>query len=409
MSGEVDRIVGPLDGMRVIDWTMWQFGPVSTMMLADMGAEVIKVESLDGDHGRQVTRSLGMDSTLPQGLSAFFEGLNRQKIGIAVDLKTPEGLEIIHKLVAKSDIFVENFRKGVAERLGLGYEDLIQYNERLIYASASGYGPDGPDAGKPAFALTAEARAGALWWFGPPDDTPHQLDIADQSAAIMLSYGIMGAIVARERFGFGQKVDVSHLGSMIWARGMQNQISLLVDQEYPRFDRKRPGSVLWNYYKCNDGRWIAFSMGQDRYWPPFCKALGRSDLTEDARFNTSEARYENREELVELLDKIFLSKTRDEWERALLGNNEIIWEIVQSNLDLPRDPQVEANRYIVNFDHPIIGPSNWLQTPVTYSKTPLSTRKMAPALGENTEETLTELLGYTWDEIVALKDRNVIL
>ena len=409
MSGQVDRIVGPLDGMRVIDWTMWQFGPVSTMMLADMGAEVIKVESLDGDHGRQVGRSVGIDSRLPQGLSAFFEGLNRQKLGIAVNLKTPEGLEIMYKLVAKSDIFVENFRKGVAERLGLGYEDLIKYNEKIIYASASGYGPKGPDAGKPAFALTAEARAGALWWFGPPDDTPHQLDIADQSAAIMLSYGIVGAIVARERFGFGQKVDVSHLGSMIWARGMQNQISLLVDQEYTRFDQKRPGNVLWNYYKCKDGQWIAFSMGQDRYWPPFCRAIGRTDFIEDTRFNTSEARYENREGLVKLLDEIFISKTRDEWERSLRGNDEIIWEMVQRNLDLPRDPQVVENEYIVDYDHPVIGPSKWLQTPVTYSKTPLSTRKMAPALGENTEETLTELLGYTWDEIVALKDKNVIL
>ena len=409
MSGQVDRIVGPLDGMRVIDWTMWQFGPVSTMMLADMGAEVIKVESLDGDHGRQVGRSVGIDSRLPQGLSAFFEGLNRQKLGIAVNRKTPEGLEIMYKLVAKSDIFVENFRKGVAERLGLGYEDLIKYNEKIIYASASGYGPKGPDAGKPAFALTAEARAGALWWFGPPDDTPHQLDIADQSAAIMLSYGIVGAIVARERFGFGQKVDVSHLGSMIWARGMKNQISLLVDQEYTRFDQKRPGNVLWNYYKCKDGQWIAFSMGQDRYWPPFCRAIGRTDFIEDTRFNTSEARYENREGLVKLLDEIFISKTRDEWERSLRGNDEIIWEMVQRNLDLPRDPQVVANEYIVDYDHPVIGPSKWLQTPVTYSKTPLSTRKMAPALGENTEETLTELLGYTWDEIVALKDKNVIL
>jgi len=409
LSGQVDRIVGPLAGMRVVDWTMWQFGPVSTMMLADMGAEVIKVESLDGDHGRQVGRSVGLDSTLPQGLSAFFEGLNRQKLGIAVNLKTPEGLEILYKLVAKSDIFVENFRKGVAERLGLGYEDLIKYNEKIIYASASGYGPGGPDAGKPAFALTAEARAGALWWFGPPDDTPHQLDIADQSAAIMLSYGIVGAIVARERFGFGQKVDVSHLGSMIWARGMQNQISLLVDQEYTRFDQKRPGNVLWNYYKCKDGQWIAFSMGQDRYWPPFCRAVGRTDFIEDTRFNTSEARYENREELVKLLDEIFISKTRGEWERSLRGNDEIIWEMVQRNLDLPRDPQVVANQYIVNYDHPVIGPSKWLQTPVTYSKTPLSTRKMAPALGEDTEETLTELLGYTWDEIVALKDKDVIL
>ena len=400
---------GPLDGLRVIDWTMWQFGPVSTMMLADMGAEVIKVESLDGDHGRSVGRSVGLDSTLPNGASAFFEGLNRQKLGIALNLKTQEGVEIMYKLAAKSDIFVENFRKGVAERLGLGYENLIRYNDKIIYASASGYGPEGPDADKPAFALTAEARAGALWWIGPPDDTPHQLDIADQSAAVMLSYGVLGAIVARERFGFGQKVDVSHLGSMVWARGMQNQISLLVDREYQRFDRTQPGNVLWNYYRCGNGRWIAFSMGQERYWAPFCRVVGRPDLIDDTRFNTMERRYENRRELVELLDALFLTRTSEEWEEHLRTDSDIIWERVQHNLDLPTDPQVVANDYIVRYDHPAIGPSNWLQTPVNYSKTPLSTRKMAPVLGENTEETLVDLLDYTWDDIVALKDKNVIL
>ena len=409
MSGQPDGSKGPLDGLRVIDWTMWQFGPVSTMMLADMGAEVIKVESLDGDHGRSVGRSVGLDSILPNGASAFFAGLTRQKLGIAVNLKTPEGVEIMYKLAVKSDIFVENFRKGVAERLSLGYEDLIKHNENIIYASASGYGPKGPDAGKPAFALTAEARSGALWWIGPPDDTPHQLDIADQSAAVMLSYGILGAIVARERFGFGQKVDVSHLGSMVWARGMQNQISLLVEKEYQRFDRTQPGNVLWNYYRCGDGRWIAFSMGQERYWLPFCSVVGRPDLIDDSRFNTMERRYENRRELVELLDAHFLTRTSAEWEEPLRGNSDIIWERVQRNLDLPSDPQVVANGYIVQYDHPAIGLSNWLQTPVNYSKTPLSTRKMAPALGENTEETLVDLLGYTWDDIVALKDKNVIL
>ena len=409
MSGQTDGSKGPLDGLRVIDWTMWQFGPVSTMMLADMGAEVIKVESLDGDHGRSVGRSVGLDSTLPNGASAFFEGLNRQKLGIAVNLKTPEGVEIMYKLAVKSDIFVENFRKGVVERLSLGYEDLIKHNENIIYASASGYGSKGPDAGKPAFALTAEARSGALWWIGPPDDTPHQLDIADQSAAVMLSYGILGAIVARERFGFGQKVDVSHLGSMVWARGMQNQISLLVEKEYQRFDRTQPGNVLWNYYRCGDGRWIAFSMGQERYWLPFCSVVGRPDLIDDSRFNTMERRYENRRELVELLDAHFLTRTSAEWEESLRGNSDIIWERVQRNLDLPSDPQVVANDYIVQYNHPAIGLSNWLQTPVNYSKTPLSTRKMAPALGENTEETLVDLLGYTWDDIVALKDKNVIL
>ena len=409
MSGQPGGSKGPLDGLRVIDWTMWQFGPVSTMMLADMGAEVIKVESLDGDHGRSVGRSVGLDSTLPNGASAFFEGLNRQKLGIAVNLKTPEGVEIMYKLAVKSDIFVENFRKGVAERLSLGYEDLIKHNENIIYASASGYGPKGPDAGKPAFALTAEARSGALWWIGPPDDTPHQLDIADQSAAVMLSYGILGAIVARERFGFGQKVDVSHLGSMVWARGMQNQISLLVEKEYQRFDRTQPGNVLWNYYRCGDGRWIAFSMGQERYWLPFCSVVGRPDLIDDSRFNTMESRYENRRELVELLDAHFLTRTSAEWEESLRGNSDIIWERVQRNLDLPSDPQVVANDYIVQYNHPAIGLSNWLQTPVNYSNTPLSTRKMAPVLGENTEETLVDLLGYTWDDIVALKDKNVIL
>jgi crotonobetainyl-CoA:carnitine CoA-transferase CaiB-like acyl-CoA transferase len=225
----------------------------------------------------------------------------------------------------------------------------------------------------------------------------------------MLSYGILGAIVARERFGFGQKVDVSHLGSMVWARGMQNQISLLVEKEYQRFDRTQPGNVLWNYYRCGDGRWIAFSMGQERYWLPFCSVVGRPDLIDDSRFNTMERRYENRRELVELLDAHFLTRTSAEWEESLRGNSDIIWERVQRNLDLPSDPQVVANDYIVQYDHPAIGLSNWLQTPVNYSKTPLSTRKMAPALGENTEETLVDLLGYTWDDIVALKDKNVIL
>jgi len=400
---------GPLDGLRVIDWTMWQFGPVSTMMLADMGAEVIKVESLDGDHARQFGRLGGIISDLPQGVNAYFEGLNRQKLGIALDLKSAEGLEVMYKLVAKSDIFVENFRKGVAERLGLSYQDLTRYNEGIIYASASGYGPEGPDSGKPAFALTAEARAGALWWFGPDDDIPYQLDIADQIAGMMLSYGIVGAVLARERFGFGQRVDVSHLGSMIWARGMQNGISFLTGKEFERFDRQSSGQILWNYYRCKDGEWIAFSMGQDRYWTPFCRALGRMDLVNDSRFSTMDTRYENRVELVELLDEVFASKSSEEWTRILTESEELIWERVQRTLDLPRDPQVVANSYVVDFDHPALGPTKWTQTPVTYSKTPLSTRKMAPAHGENTEEILIDLLGYTWDDLVALKDRGVIL
>ncbi|MCH7802336.1 MAG: CoA transferase, partial [Chloroflexi bacterium] len=166
---------GPLHGIRVIDWTMWQFGPVSTMMLADLGAEVIKIESLDGDHGRQFTRVSGAASGLPEGLNAYFESLNRQKLSMSLDLKKPKAIEIMYRLVKKSDVFVQNFRKGVAERLGLGYEDLKEHNPKIVYGAATGYGPEGPDSEKPAFALTGEARSGSLWWAGPNDDVPYNL------------------------------------------------------------------------------------------------------------------------------------------------------------------------------------------------------------------------------------------
>ena len=244
MTERKNGYTGPLDGIRVIDWIMWQFGPVSTMMLADMGAEVIKVESLNGDDGRQFGRVGGVQSDLPEGVNAYFEGMNRQKLGIALDLKNPGGVEILQKLARKSDVFVENFRKGVAERLGLGYEDLVEHNPTIVYGSASGYGPEVPDSNKPAFALTGEARSGALWWSGPGDDIPYAVGIADQAASMMLSYGILGAIIARERFGFGQKVDVSHLGAMMWTRGMRNGISLLTNKEFQRQTWKQSGNVL---------------------------------------------------------------------------------------------------------------------------------------------------------------------
>ncbi len=364
MTDGTNGYTGPLDGIRVLDWTMWQFGPVSTMMLADMGAEVIKVESLNGDDGRQFGRVGGVESDLPEGVNAYFEGMNRQRLGMALDLKNSRGVEILHKLVKKSDVFVENFRKGVAERLGMGYEDLVKHNPTIVYGSASGYGPEGPDSSKPAFALTGEARSGALWWSGPGDDTPYAVGIADQAAGIMLSYGVLGAIIARERFGFGQKVDVSHLGSMMWTRGMQNGISMLRNEEFQRQSWKQSGNVLWNYYPCKDGEWLAFSMSQgDRYWPTFCRALDRPELIEDERFSSMAARYENREELIELLESIFLTRTRSDWERAMEAAGDLIYERVQRTLDLIHDPQVVENNYVVDFDHPVLGNTKWLQTP----------------------------------------------
>ena len=402
---------GPLDGIKVLDWTMWQFGPVSTMMLGDLGADVIKVESLDGDHGRQFRRVAGASSQLPGGLNAYFESLNRQKRSIALDLKNPKGVEILHRLVAQSDVFVQNFRQGVAERLGMGYEDLIKHNPKLIYGAATGYGPIGPDSDPPAFALTGEARSGSLFWGGPDDGKPYNLGgIADQMAGVMLSYGILGALVARERKGVGQKVDVSHLGSLMWLGGNRYGIALISKNVPRRQDRTAVLNPLWNFYRCEDDRWIAFSMNQsDRYWPPFCKAIGHRELIDDPRFNGMERRAENRVELVRLLDGIFESKPRDAWEGMFAGNGDIIWTRVQDVFDLPDDPQVIANNYIVDYDHPVLGPSKWIQTPVGYSSTPVSAVKAAPAHGANTEEILIESLGCSWEDISKLQEEGVIL
>ena len=402
---------GPLDGIKVLDWTMWQFGPVATMMLGDLGADVIKVESLDGDHGRQFRRVAGASSQLPGGLNAYFESLNRQKRSIALDLKNPKGVEILHRLVAQSDVFVQNFRQGVAERLGMGYEDLIKHNPKLIYGAATGYGPIGPDSDQPAFALTGEARSGSLFWGGPDDSKPYNLGgIADQMAGVMLSYGILGALVARERKGVGQKVDVSHLGSLMWLGGNRYGIALKSKNVPRRQDRTAVLNPLWNFYRCEDDRWIAFSMNQsDRYWPPFCKAIGHRELIDDHRFNGMERRAENRVELVRLLDGIFESKPRDAWEGMFAGNGDIIWTRVQDVFDLPDDPQVIANNYIVDYDHPVLGPSKWIQTPVGYSSTPVSAVKAAPAHGANTEEILIESLGCSWEDISKLQEEGVIL
>ncbi|MCH7625892.1 MAG: CoA transferase [Chloroflexi bacterium] len=411
MTDGANGLKGPLDGIRVIDWTMWQFGPVSTMMLADLGAEVIKVESLDGDHGRQFGVIAGVKSQLNDDVNAYYSSLNRQKLGIAVDLKKAEGLEIMLKLVEKSDVFVENFRQGVADRLGLSYEDVAARNPEIIYGSASGYGPNGPDSAKPAFALTGEARSGSLWWAGPEDGTPYNINgMADQMAGIMLSYGILGAIIARERFGIAQRVDASHLGSMMWLGGMRDGIALLTGEEFQRQNRNHVGNVLWNYYKCRDDKWIAFSMSQgDRYWPTFCRAIDRPDLVEHERFATMDLRRDNAEELVGVLDELFLAYDRSEWEKRLNEAGDLIWERVQSIMDLPKDPQVVENNYLVEFDHPTLGRTTWHQTPLAFNKTPISTRKMAPMHGEDTENILIDLLDYTWDDIVELKDGGVIL
>jgi crotonobetainyl-CoA:carnitine CoA-transferase CaiB-like acyl-CoA transferase len=400
----------PLDGIRVIDWTIWQQGPVCSAMLGDLGADVIKVEErIGGDPGRGMAKLSGID--LADRPNFYFEANNRNKRGITVDLKKPEAREIIYRLVAKSDVFVQNFRKGVAGRLGLDYAALRQHNPRLIYATATGYGPEGPESGDPSFDQLGLARSGIMLAAGEPDMPPLAIagGIADQMGAIMLAYGVLAALLARERFGVGQEVDASHLGSMMQLQGLSVSARLMWGFAIPRMPRKLQANPLWNHYQCQDGRWICLGMLQpDRYWADFCRALGRPELATDARFAEMRARAANAATAIEMLDAVFATKSLAEWTRILRAGGDFIFCQVNAVDDLPNDPQVQANQYVADFDHPRFGTTQVLGIPVRLRETPGSIRRPAPEFGEHTEEVLTELLGYSWEQIAVLKEHEVI-
>jgi crotonobetainyl-CoA:carnitine CoA-transferase CaiB-like acyl-CoA transferase len=380
-------------------------------MLADLGADVVKLEERErGDPGRGVLRMSGLD--LGSRPNFYFEANNRGKQSLTLDLQKPEAREIVYGLVETSDVFVQNFRKGVAARLGLDYATLREHNPKLIYASASGYGPLGPDSGEPSFDHLGLARSGIMFATGEPEHPPLAIagGIADQMGAILLAYGVMTALVARERHGVGQEIDASHLGSMMMLQGLSISSKLMLGFAIPRVARSNAGNPLWNHYECSDGRWIALAMLQaDRYWADFCRAIGRPDMASDPRFADIPSRAKHREAALSALDAAFASKTRDEWIETLKSApGDFIFTVVNSIDDLPDDPQVRANDYVVDFEHPQHGTVQMLGLPVRLSETPGRVRAPAPEFGQHTEQILLERLGYDWERIGELRRKEVI-
>ena len=400
-----------LDGILVLDWTIWQQGPVCTAMLGDMGADVIKIEQRGtGDPGRWLTAAAGQDTSGRPNW--YFEANNRNKRSITLDLKKPEGIQVVRALAEKADVFVQNFRKGVAGRNGLDYPSLRERNPRLIYASATGYGPEGPDSGEPSFDHLGLARSGIMNATGEPDMPPLAIagGIADQMGAIMMAYGVMTALVARERHGVGQEVHASHLGSMAFLQGLSLSMKLMAGIAMPRTFRARAFNPLWNHYRCADDRWLALAMLQaDRYWADVARIIGRPELVTDPRFETMATRAHNAEACVAILDEAFAQHPRDTWLRILREDeSDLIYTIVNSMDDLPEDPQVQANDYVVAFEHPQHGPTQVVGVPVGLSETPGAVRSAAPELGQHTEEVLLDVLGWDWDRISALREKAVI-
>ena len=388
------------------------------MMLGDLGADVIKVEALDGDPGRAMFAIRGVDRSLPGGRNSYFEANHRNKRFVGLNLKHPEGRKVVHKLVADADIFIQNFRKGVAGRLGLDYETLRELNPNLIYASGSGYGPKGPDAEKPALDSAAQARSGLMMATGPEGADPYPINgaVGDQMGGIILSWGILAALAARSIHGIGQKVEVSHLSASMWLQGLAVSMGQLTKDkpnsevnQTANQERQQAFNPISNYYKCKDGRWIMFAnFESDRYWPRFAPAVGRPELTNDPRFQTSHARTENRVKLISILDEVFRKRTYAEWDEILSKDGDFIYAPVQRVSELEHDPQVEANGYLANVTHPVLGKVKLADHPVRYSETPHSIRSVAGELGQHTEEVLLEL-NYTWEDIGRLQESGVIL
>ena len=397
----------PLKGIRILDWTQWQMGTIATAMLADLGATVIHIENrVAGDSGRGL-----MKWTLPNGNSAYFEINNRGKKSLTVNLTKEKGKQVLYRLVKNSDVFVHNFRQGVPEKLQMDYETLSKYNPKLVYAAASGYGPNGPEASEPLYDFVGLARSGIMNMVGEPETIPQPIygGVGDQIGGIMTGYGVLVALLVRERMGIGQKVDISQLGSLMVLEGLAVNGQLMSHKDYLLENRKKANNPLWNYYKCSDGKAIMLANLQpDRQWPDICKALGIEYLINDPRFNNLKSREKNSEEIISIMDKIFITKTSSEWMKILKESGDITCCLIQTIADLENDPQVLANKYIIEYNHAALGPIKVLGSPLQFSKTPAEIRAEAPQFGQHTEEILMEVGGYTWEEITQLKEEEVI-
>ncbi len=401
---------GILDGVRILDLTIYQLGPVQGVMLAQMGAEVIHIEAPMGAPGRFTPT--WMKGGMGKGfggmhISAYFEECERGKKGIVLDLTKPKAREVLYQLTAKSDVFINNMRTGVAEKLGCSYDDLRKYNPKIIYSAGTAFGAKGPDAAKPGFDYSGAARSGACFRVPTENGEPaHPMSGSfDQIGAIMGAFGIVSALLARERYGIGQKIETSHLAATMWL--MMLPIQRMLYQKAPAFilPRSEAPNTLWNHYKCKDGEWLALCMlAIERHWPVVCQAMGipESIWKDNPHFNARASRAQNAKEVVAYFDKIFIQKTRDEWIKTFEGKD-VMWEKVQKIEDLSQDPQVIANDYLVDYYNSITGETyKHTMLPVLFNETPIKDAGRAPLLGEHTEEILVNLLGWKKADIPKL-------
>lgn len=399
-----------LEGVRVLDLTRALAGPYCTMMLGDLGADVIKVERPGrGDDSRGWGPPFAGEPYGPYpGESAYFIAVNRNKRSLTANLKSPEGQEVMRRLAGVSDVLVENFRTGVLDRMGLGYEEMHGLNPRLVYCSISGYGRTGPYAERPGYDVIIQAEGGMMAITGPEEGPPSRVGvpIVDITAGMFAATAVLAALRARDLTGEGQLVDVSLLDTQVALLANVASNYLVGGAEPRRLGNAHPNIAPYEAFPARD-RWFALAAANERQWAVLCDVIGRPELKDDPRFATNGARVSNRPELVTVLNDVFAARDADEWLPDLREAG-LPCGPINTVPDVFDHPQAQARDLALETEHPTAGPVRLTGFPYKLSQTPAEVRQPPPLLGQHTEEVLTELLDYTAAEVAGLREQGGI-
>ena len=403
---------GPLEGIRIIDLTRILSGPFCTMLMADLGADVIKVEQpVTGDPAKGNGPFLSSQESTEDSnqYSTYFMSINRGKRSIAIDLSKSDGREILLQLIDSADVLIENFRPGTIERLGLGYETVKARNPKIIMASISGFGQTGPYAHRPALDVIVQGMGGMLSITGEPGRGPVRpgASIGDITAALFTTIAIESALLERNQSNEGQYIDVSMLDCQVSIMENAFMRYFALGQIPERIGTRHPSSTPFQAFETSDGHVVVAIMGGSTdQWPLFCAAIDRVDLIDDQRYLTGWGRTQNYDELIPIIEQAMRAKTTIEWVE-ILSEMGVPVGPVQNIEQVANDPQVNHRDMFISMDHPSIGPVKFTGNPLKFSRTPVVPEKFPPQLGEDTMQVL-QAIGFTENQIFELRENGVI-
>ena len=392
-----------LAGVRVIDLTRVLAGPYCTMMLGDLGADVIKIENPEsGDDPRH------WGPPYTGGEAAYFLSANRNKRSLTLNLKSSQGIHILKELIRQGDVLVENFRTGTLARWGLTYDALQELRPGLIYATITGYGTTGPDADRAGYDFMAQARGGFMRLTGPVTGEPTRAGIAitDLTTGMFACNAILAALVARGRSGEGQYIDMALLDTQVALLSYAASNYLISGNVPQRYGNGHPNIVPYQEFRARDG-YFAFACGNDGQWRKFCEAVGRPEWTTDERYATNTARVQHRTEVVALLSELLCTRDKAEW-MALCDQIGIPNGPINDVAQVFVDPQVQAREMVITTVHPTVGDLPLVASPMKIPTNPVTVRQAPPLLGQHTAEILGEFLGYDAARIEQLRTEGVI-